>query len=213
MSTGASRNSHLMKLYYTPGACSLSPHIALREAGLPFDLEAVDLKAKTTKGGTDFLAINPKGYVPALALDDGQVLTEGAIIVQYIADQKAEARLAPPLGTFERVRLQEWLHFIATELHKGFGPVNSPKSNDEARQFFKDRLASRFQFLAKSLSGKDYLLGSSFTVADGYAYYTLRNWQKIAGPDFGESSALRTYFARVGDRKAVRATLEADGLT
>jgi glutathione S-transferase len=200
-------------LYCSPGACSLSPHIALREAGLPFELDAVDFKTKTTKSGADFAQINPKGYVPALRLNDGQVLTEGAVIVQYIADQKPAANLAPPLGTFERVRLQEWLHFIATELQKGFGPINNPKSNDELRQVFKERLTARFQFLAKSLAGKDYLLGSTFSVADGYAYYTLRSWKKLVGPELGESSVLRAYFARVGDREAVRAALQAEGLT
>jgi glutathione S-transferase len=200
-------------LYYTPGACSLSPHIALREAGLPFQLEAVDLKTKKTKSGADFLPINGKGYVPALKLENGNVLTEGAIIVQYIADQRPEKELAPPLGTFERVRLQEWLHFVATELHKGFGPVNNPKSNDEIRHVYKERLTARFQFLANALAGKDYLLGSKFTVADGYAYYTLRNWQKLVGADLGGSAVLRDYFARVGNRAAVRETLQAEGLT
>jgi glutathione S-transferase len=200
-------------LYYAPGACSLSPHIALLEAQLPFELDAVDFKTRTTKSGKDFLHVNPKGYVPALGLDDGQVLTEGAVIVQYIADKKPEANLAPAPGTFERFRLQEWLHFIATELQKGFGPINHPKSNDELRQVFKERLTARFQFLAKSLSGKDYLLGSRFSVADGYAYYTLRSWQKLVGPEFGESSVLRAYFARVGSRESVRAALKAEGLT
>jgi glutathione S-transferase len=200
-------------LYYSPGACSLSPHIALREAGLPFELDAVDFKTRTTRSGADFSQINPKGYVPALRLKDGQILTEGAVIVQYVADQKPEANLAPAPGTFERVRLQEWLHFIATELQKGFGPINHPKSNDELRQVFKERLTARFQFLAKSLAGRDYLLGSKFTVADGYAYYTLRSWQKLVGPELGESSVLRAYFARVGGREAVRAALQAEGLT
>jgi glutathione S-transferase-like protein len=123
-----------MKLYFSPGSCSLSPHIALREAGLPFDLERVDLRAKKTSGGEDYLAINPKGYVPAVLLDDGELLTEGAIIVQYIADQRPELRLAPPQGTPERRRLQEWLHFIATELHKGFGPINNPRASAELRR-------------------------------------------------------------------------------
>ena len=137
-----------LKLYYTPGACSLSPHIALREAGLQFELVQVDLQAKKlTQGGGDFFAINPKGYVPALGLDNGQVLTEGAIIVQYIADQVPDARLAPKLGSFERVRQNEWLHFIATELHKGFGPINNPKSSPELKQFFRQRLDARFQIL------------------------------------------------------------------
>jgi glutathione S-transferase len=202
-----------IKLYFSPGACSLSPHIALREAGLPFELEQVNLQEKTLKGGASFLAVNPKGYVPALRLDDGQLITEGAIIVQYIADKRPEAKLAPAAGTIERVRLQEWLHFTATELHKAFGPINHPKSNDELRQVLKERLASRFGILAKAVTGQSYLLGDRFTVADGYAYYTLRNWKKLVGPEFGGSDALRGYFARVEQREAVQAALAAEGLS
>ena len=145
-------------LYYTPGACSLSPHIALREAGIPFQLAKVDLAAKKLDGGGDFFALNPKGYVPALRLDDGQLLTEGAVIVQYVADLHPEARLAPKNGTLARVRLQEWLHFIATELHKGFGPINNPKSNPELKQFYRQRLDARFQVLAAALEKREYLL-------------------------------------------------------
>jgi glutathione S-transferase len=204
----------MSKLYYTPGACSLSPHIALREADLPFELVAVDLaEKKLRKDGSSFLAVNPKGYVPALVLDDGQLLTEGAIIVQYIADQKPERKLAPKAGTTERLRLQEWLHFIATELHKGFGPVNNAKTNDEAKQFFKARLLSRFEFLAKSLEGKQYLLGDTFTVADGYAYYTLRNLRKLDAAVLEASPILKAYFERVESRPAVRAALQAENLS
>jgi glutathione S-transferase len=204
----------MSKLYYTPGACSLSPHIALREADLPFELVAVDLAEKKLKnGGGSFLSVNPKGYVPALVLDDGQLLTEGAVIVQYIADQKPERKLAPKAGTTERLRLQEWLHFIATELHKGFGPVNNPKTNDEAKQFFKNRLLSRFEFLTKSLEGKSYLLGDTFTVADGYAYYTLRNLKKLDASVIEGSPILKAYFERVAQRPAVREALQAEGLT
>lgn len=202
-----------LTLFYSPGSCSLSPHIALREAKLAFELEAVDLKAKRTKSGADFLQVNPKGYVPAIRLDDGQILTEGAIIVQAIADLSPELGLAPPAGTRERLRLQEWLHFIATELHKAFGPINHPKTNDELKEALKERLVSRFQFLARSLAGKDFLLGSTFTVADGYAYYTLRSWRKIVGPNLGDSSVLRDYFARVEAREAVRSALQAEGLS
>jgi glutathione S-transferase len=200
-------------LFYSPGSCSLSPHIAFREAQLPFELEAVDLKAKRTKSGEDFLQINPKGYVPAIRLEDGQVLTEGAIIVQYIADRRPELALAPPPGTRERLRLQEWLHFIATELHKAFGPINNPKANDELKEVLRERLVSRFQFLARSLAGRDYLLGSTFTVADGYAYYALRSWRRLVGANLGDSSVLRDYFARIEARDAVRATLQAEGLS
>jgi glutathione S-transferase len=201
------------KLYYSPGACSLSPHIALREAGLPFELVQVNLQDKTLKAGGDYGAINPKGYVPALVLDRGELITEGAIIVQYIADQKPETELAPPAGTIERVRLQEWLHFVATELHKAFGPINHPKSTDDLKQVLKERLASRFSFLAKAVTGRSYLLGDRFTVADGYAYYTLRNWKKLVGPELGGLEALRSYYNRVNEREAVQAALSAEGLT
>jgi glutathione S-transferase len=201
-----------IRLYFSPGACSLSPHIALREAGLPFELVQVDLLAKKTKAGQDFLAINEKGYVPAITLDDGALLTEGAIIVQYIADQRPERGLAPPPGTVERVRHNEWLHFTATELHKAFGPINHPKSNDELRQVLRERLTSRFRVLAKAVTGKSFLLGDRFTVADGYAYYTLRNWKKLVGPDFGGIDALRAYFERIDQREAVQAALAAEGI-
>jgi glutathione S-transferase len=201
-----------LKLYYTPGACSLSPHIALREAGVPFELVKVDLTAKKLADGGDFLAINPKGYVPALGLEDGQVLTEGAIIVQYIADLAPDSRLAPRSGSFARVRLNEWLHFIATELHKGFGPINNPKSNPELKQFFRQRLDARFQILASALSGREYLDGSSFSVADGYAYYTLRNLRRLEAAAVEQSVVLKAYYDRVAARPAVRAALEAEGL-
>ena len=201
-----------IKLYYSPGACSLSPHIALREAELRFDLERVDLQGKKVGSDIDYTTINPKGYVPALALDDGQLITEGAVIVQYVADQKPAARLAPPAGTLERVRLQEWLNFIATELHKGFGPVNHPKANDEIKNIYRGRLTTRFKVLADALAARDYLLGDRFTVADGYAYYVLRNWRKLVGPDFGDAPRLRAYFDRVEQREAVQAALRAEGL-
>jgi glutathione S-transferase len=201
-----------LKLYYTPGACSLSPHIALREAGLAFDLVKVDLAAKKLDGGADYLAINPKGYVPALGLDDGQVLTEGAVIVQYVADQKPESRLAPKAGTLARVRLQEWLHFIATELHKGFGPINNPKSNPELKQFFRQRLDARFQILASALEKREFLLDEGFSAADGYAFYTLRSLRRLDAAALEQSNVLKPYYDRVAARPAVRAALEAEGL-
>jgi glutathione S-transferase len=201
------------KFYYTPGACSLSPHIAFREADLPFELVQVDLGEKKLKSGESFLGINPKGYVPALVLDGGQLLTEGAIIVQWIADQKPEKNLAPKSGTPARLKLKEWLHFIATELHKGFGPVNNPKINDEAKQFFKTRLLSRFEFLNRSLEGRKYLVGDSFTVADGYAYYTLRNLRKLDASLLEKAPDLKAYFERIGERPAVRAALQAEGIS
>jgi glutathione S-transferase len=204
----------MTKLYYTPGACSLSPHIALREAELPFELVQVELAEKKLKhDGSSFFAVNPKGYVPALVLDSGELLTEGAIIVQWVADQKPERKLAPKLGTPERRRFQEWLHFTATELHKGFGPVNNPAINEEAKQFFKNRLLSRFEFLAKSLEGKQYLLGDTFSVADGYAYYVLRNLRKLDPRLVDDSKLLKPYFERVAARPAVRAALQAEGIS
>jgi glutathione S-transferase len=201
-----------LKLYYTPGACSLSPHIALREAGLPFDLVKVDLGAKKFEGGGDYFAVNPKGYVPALGLDDGQVLTEGAVIVQYVADQKPASKLAPKAGTLARVRLQEWLHFIATELHKGFGPINNPKSNPELKQFFRQRLDARFQILASALEKREFLLEEGFSVADGYAFYTLRSLRRLDAAALDESRVLKPYYERIAARPAVRAALEAEGL-
>lgn len=200
-----------MKLYYSPGACSLASHIALREAGVPFELVRVDLaRGKQTSDGSDFLAINPKGYVAALVLDDGALLTEGAVIAQYAADLRPEADLAPRPGTFERVRLQEWLNFIASELHKGFGPLLSPKASEEYKADAKNRLAGRLEFLARSLEGKQYLLGDRFSVADGYAYWVLRMWVTYFKAELGPT--LAAYYARIGARPAVRDTLAAEGL-
>jgi glutathione S-transferase len=202
-----------LKLYYTPGACSLSPHIALREAGLGFDLVQVDLAAKKLGDGRDYFAVNPKGYVPALGLSDGQLLTEGAVIVQYVADQTPESKLAPKPGTLGRVRLQEWLHFIATELHKGFGPINNPKSNPELKQFFRQRLDARFQILASALEKSEFLVDNTFTVADGYAFYTLRQLRRLDAAALEQSAVLRPYHDRIAARPAVRAALEAEGLS
>ncbi len=200
-----------MKLYFAPGACSLSPHIALREAGLPFDLEQVDLTNKQTKSGADDRTINPKGYVPALQLDDGQVLTEAAMIVQYIADKKPEAKLAPPAGTRERYLLQEWLNFIATELHKGLSPLFKPNVPEAWQQVVKDTIAARFDFLTKRLQGKPYVMGESFTVADGYLF-TILNWTNFLKIDLGKWPALKAYQERIAARPAVRAALKAEGL-
>lgn len=202
-----------LKLYYTPGACSLSPHIALREAGLSFSLIKVDLQNKKVEDGSDYFAINPKGYVPALRLEDGQLLTEGAVIVQYIADQKPEAGLAPRAGTLARVRLQEWLHFIATELHKGFGPINHPKSNPELKQALRQRLDSRFQILASALQEQEYLLSEGFSVADIYAFYTLRNLRRLDSAALDQSEVLKPYYERIAARPAVRAAFEAEGVS
>ena len=200
-----------MKLYFSPGACSLSPHIALRESGLPFDLEQVDLANKQTKSGADYRTINPKGYVPALQLDDGQVLTEAAMIVQYIADKKPDAKLAPPGGTRERYLLQEWLNFIATELHKGLSPLFKPNVPEPWQQVVKDTIAARFDFLTKRLQGKPYVMGESFSVADGYLF-TILNWTNFLKIDLGKWPALKAYQERIAARPAVRAALKAEGL-
>jgi glutathione S-transferase len=198
-----------MKLYYAPGACSLSPHIALREAGLPFTMEKVDLRAKTTEGGDDYRAINPRGYVPALKLDNGRVVAEGPVIVQVIADLAPESALAPAQGSPERYQLMDWLSFISTELHKGFSPFFNPAVNDEAKASFKDRLMLRFGYLSDALADKPYLMGDNFSVADGYLFTVLR-WAK--GFKFELGPTLDAYFDRVAARPAVKAALEAEGL-
>ncbi|HZT20901.1 MAG TPA: glutathione transferase GstA [Dongiaceae bacterium] len=198
-----------MKLYLTPGACSLSPHIVLREAGIPFDFEVVDLAGKRTKSGKDFRAINPKGYVPALELDGGQVLTEGPAIVQYLADQKPAAKLAPPAGSIDRYRVQEWLNYITSELHKSFGPLFSPKTPDAWKEQLKVNLAGRFDLLSRTLEGKDYLMGSTFTVADAYLF-TVLSWSDHVGIDLGKWPVLKAYVERVAARPAVKAALEAE---
>jgi glutathione S-transferase len=201
----------MLKLYYTPLGCSLSPHIALREAGISFELVRVDLmRGKKLPDGSDFSAVNPKGYIPALVLDDGALLTEGAVMVQYIADLKPETKLAPPNGSFERVRLQEWLNFIATELHKGFATLFSPIANAEFKDATIEKLAGRFAFLAESLGDKDYLFDKTFTVADGYALYAMRSWDRVVKREL--PGDLRRYRERIEQRPAVKAALQAEGL-
>jgi glutathione S-transferase len=200
-----------MKLYYSPGACSLSPHIALMEAGLPYDLVKVDIRAKKLENGDDYLAINPKGQVPALGLDNGEVMTEGPVIVQMIADQAAAKHLAPANGTAERYRLQEWLNFITTELHKNFGPLFSPVLADEAKAFFKDRVLAKFKYIDGRLKGHDYLMGQQFTVADGYLFTILR-WAENLKMDLSELTNLTAYKGRVGARPMVQEALAKEGL-
>ncbi len=200
-----------MKLYYAPGACSLSPHITLCESGLPFDLVKVDLKAKTTEHGDDYTTINPKGAVPALGLDDGSVLTEGPAIVQMIADKAQAKNLAPANGSTERYRLQEWLNFISTDLHKSFGPLFQPTLSDETKQFFKDRIAKYFSYVDKQLAGKNYLMGSQFSVADGYLFVMLA-WAGRMKIDITSFPNLVAYQARVAARPAVVAAMTSEGL-
>jgi glutathione S-transferase len=199
-------------LFYTPGACSLSPHIALREARLTFELSKVDLRSKKLADGGDWLAINPKGYVPALRLPDGNVLTEGAVMVQYIADQRPEAQLAPAAGTFERYRLMETLNFLATELHKGASPLYNPAIGDDYRKSLLARLGTRFAWFAGSLAGKQFVMGDQFTIADGYAFYCLHSWQHAHKQDLARWSELADYYHRLASRPTIAAALEAEGL-
>ena len=200
-----------MKLYYSPGACSLSPHIALLEAGLPYDLVKVDLRAKKLENGDDFLKVNPKGQVPALALDSGELITEGPVIVQMIADNAAGMNLAPARDSAERYKLLEWLNFITTELHKNFGPMFSPVLADEAKAFFKDRVMGKFKYIDSQLTGRDYLMGSHFTVADGYLF-TMLSWADRMKFDLSEMPNLLAYKARVAARPKVQEALAKEGL-
>ena len=200
-----------MKLYYTPGACSLSPHIALLEAGLPYDLVKVDLRAKKLENGDDFLKVNPKGQVPVLALDSGELVTEGPVIVQMIADKAAAKNLAPARDSAERYKLLEWLNFITTELHKSFGPMFSPVLADEAKAFFKDRVIGKFKYVESQLAGRDYLMGSQFTVADGYMF-TMLSWADRMKFDLSDMPNLLAYKDRVGARPKVQEALTKEGL-
>lgn len=201
----------MLKLYYSPGACSLCPHIALREAGLDFELVQVNLKEKKTKSGDDFLKINPKGYVPALGLHDGYVLTEGPAIVQWVADQKPAAEIAPANGTAERYRLQEWLTFIGTEIHKNFSPLFAAEAPDAAKDFSRQALVKRFAYVDEQLAGKDYLLGAQFSVADAYLF-TVTNWAGYVQFDLKDYANLRAHQARVAARPKVQEALKAEGL-
>ncbi|HEY2338340.1 MAG TPA: glutathione transferase GstA [Burkholderiales bacterium] len=200
-----------MKLYYSPGACSLSPHIVSRELGLPVELKKVNNKDKTFDGGGDFRKVNAKGYVPALELDNGQVLTEGPAIVQYLADQKPDAGLAPKAGTFERYKLQEWLNFITSELHKGFSPLFRPNTPEDYKPVAKENIGNRLQWLDQQLAGKDYLMGKTFTVADAYLFVVV-GWSKHVGIDTSKYPNLSAYLARVGARPKVQEALKAEGL-
>lgn len=199
-----------MKLYYTPGTCSLSPHIVAREAGLPLTLVRVDNKNKTTESGEDYRAINPKGYVPLLELDNGVRLSEGPAIVQYLADLAPASKLAPANGTLERYQLQEWLNFITSEVHKQFSPLFDATMPDEAKEKFRNRLATRFDWIAGQLKGRDYLM-ESFSVADAYLFVVL-GWTKFTGPDLARWPILREYVARVAARPHVQEALKAEGL-
>lgn len=200
-----------MRLYYSPGACSLAPHIVAREAGVPIDLVKVDLATKTTEAGEDFRAINPKGSIPALLLDEGSVLTEGAVISQYIADQAPEAGLLPPARTLERYRALEWLNFVATELHKGFGPLWRKETPADMRKLVKDMIGTKFRFLDGHLTDRDYLLGDGFSAPDAYAF-TVLSWAPVVGIDLAGWPNVAAYIERISARPSVRAALAAEGL-
>ena len=201
-----------MKLFYSPGACSLSPHIVLRESGLKFEVEKVDTKAGKTASGADFRAINPKGYVPTLQMDDGQFLTEGAVIVQYLADKKGDGQLAPKPGTPERYRMQEWLTYIATEIHKSFGLLWNKNMGDVAHGVAREGLEKKFDFLARNLEGKEFLFGNRFTVADAYLF-TVLNWTNFHKIDTAKWPNIQAFMKRVAARPKVQETLKAEGLT
>lgn len=200
-----------MKLYYSPGACSLSVHITLREAGLPFDLVLASTKTHKLQDGTDYYAINPKGYVPLLELDNGERLTEVAAIQQYVADQVPEKNLAPAWGTMARYRLQEWLTFTGTELHKAYSPLFNPGSSDEIKNAAKSRINGRLAYVNDQLTGKSYLLGEAFSVADTYLY-VVANWSRHVGVDLTPFPHLTAFIARMSARPAVQAALKAEGL-
>ncbi|WP_409260457.1 glutathione transferase GstA [Pseudomonas putida] len=200
-----------MKLFYSPGACSLSPHIVLNELDLPYTVEKVDLKTHTTASGADFYTLNAKGYVPALQLDNGEVLTEGPAIVQYLAEQKPQANLLPAAGSLGRVRVQEWLNFIGTELHKTLGALFNPSISAEAKSRTLDTFGKRLGFVEKALQGKDYLTGKAFSVADAYLF-TIVNWAPMLGIDLTPWPTVAQFQKRVASRPAVQKTLQAEGL-
>ena len=200
-----------MKLYYSPGACSLSPHIVLKESGLTFEAIAAPTKTHKLADGTDYYTINPLGYVPLLVLDDGRQLREGPAIVQYLADLVPDKHLAPANGSWERYKLQEWLNTISTELHKGFSPLFTPNMPAEAKDIAKTRLISRLSWVDGELAGKSYLMGDTFSVADAYLF-VVAGWGKHVGVDITGMANLSAFVARVGARPAVQEALRAEGL-
>ncbi|MBO9550377.1 glutathione transferase GstA [Pseudomonas sp.] len=200
-----------MKLFYSPGACSLSPHIVLNELGLPYTVEKVDLKQHTTASGEDFYTINSKGYVPALQLDNGAVLTEGPAIVQYLADQNPQANLLPPAGSLERARVQEWLNFIGTEVHKTLAALFNPSISAEAKSKTIETFGKRLGFVDKALQGNDFLTGKQFSVADAYLF-TIVNWAPMLGIDLSPWPTVAEFQKRVASRPAVQKTLQTEGL-
>ena len=199
-----------MKLYYAPGACSLAPHIALREANLPYTLARVDLAKHAVEDGRDYRSVNPKGYVPTLELDDSTKLTEASVVLQYIAD-RVPGTLAPALGTMERYRLMEWLNFIASEIHKGFGPLWDSGAPQATHTAAREKLAKRFAFVEAPLSQHAFVTGSHFTIADAYLF-TVTNWSDHLQVDLARFPALRAFMTRVGARPSVRSAMREEGL-
>ena len=200
-----------MKLYYSPGACSLSPHIALCEAGMKFELVKAALQTHTLADGSDYYLITPKGQVPLLELDDGARLSEGPVILQYIADHAPASGLAPAAGTMERYRVMEWLNFITSELHKGFSPLFNGKMPQEAKEIFVARLKDKYAFVEARLEGKDYLMGTQFSVADAYLF-TVTNWAAGVGLDLTGFKNLAAFSARMKARPAVQEAMKSEGL-
>jgi glutathione S-transferase len=200
-----------MKLYYAPGACSLAPHIVAREAGVPIQLEKVDLGAKKTDSGKDYRAINPKGYVPALEIDGGEVLTEAGALIQYLGDRNPGHGLMPAPGTLDRYREVEWITFISSELHKGFGPLWDPAVEDDAKQKVKEKLATRFGYVEKTLAQRPFLMGATFTAADAYLF-TIMNWSGMVKVDLSPYPRTQDFMKRVGARPKVQEALKAEGL-
>jgi glutathione S-transferase len=201
-----------MKLYYAPNTCSLAPQIVAAEAGIALDLDKVNLRTHRTEAGDDYRTVSPLGYVPALRLDDGQVLTEGAAILQYLADLAPASKLAPPAGTFARARAQEWLNFVATELHKTFSPwLFHPEVGATAQAYAKNRIRDRFAFLERRLAESDYLMGSDFTVADAYCF-TIIGWSKFVGIELAPYPTLARYIDRIAARPKVREAMSAHGM-
>jgi glutathione S-transferase len=200
-----------MKLYYSPGACSLASHIALCETGLPFEIDRLIKSTKMTEGGEDFMEVNPKGYVPTIRLDDGSILTEGAAVLQYIADQKPDSGLAPKCGTMERYRLQEWLTFISSELHKSFSPFFNKDATEDVKTNARNHLSKRLGYVETQLANEPYLMGDHFTVADAYMFVVV-GWSNHVSFDLSPFPKLKEYLTRIATRPAVQAAMKAEGL-
>jgi glutathione S-transferase len=200
-----------MKLYYSPGACSLSPHIVLRESGLKFEAVLASTKTHKLQDGTDYYTINPKGYVPLLELDSGERLSEGPAIVQYIADQVPAKKLAPPCGTLARARLQEWLNFTTSEIHKSYGVLFNPATPEEFKNVVRAKMQDRYRYVDAQLEGKSYLTGSDFSVADAYLF-TVTNWARHVGLDLAAFENVAAFMARMAARPSVQEAMKAEGL-